>query len=151
MQEMLRTLHEMSPMSVADAGYLYWLCERTMRGYVEETWGRWNEEGIRAELSRLATEGAASTISVEGGRVGAIVCDYRGDPIVLEQLFIEPEHQRRGIGAHVVRLVLDRARESRVGVKLGVLKVNPAKSFYERLGFGVVGETETRYDLEWHA
>jgi len=42
---------EFQPMSIGDASYLYDLCEATMRGYVEEVWGLWNEDKSREFLT----------------------------------------------------------------------------------------------------
>ena len=41
----------------------------------------------------------------------------------------------------------------RVGlpVRLRVFEVNPARRFYERLGFRVVGQTDTHTLMEWTA
>jgi ribosomal protein S18 acetylase RimI-like enzyme len=44
--------------------------------------------------------------------------------------------------------VLDEARRSGKPVALQVLKVNPARRLYERLGFSVTGENETLYFMK---
>jgi ribosomal protein S18 acetylase RimI-like enzyme len=45
-----------------------------------------------------------------------------------------------GIGSDFEEDLLGRARNDRRRISLRVLKVNPAKTLYERLGFVVVGE-----------
>ena len=49
----------------------------------------------------------------------------------------------------VIGELLAEADERNVQVELRVLKVNPAKSLYERLGFAVFDETETHYRMRW--
>jgi RimJ/RimL family protein N-acetyltransferase len=56
--------------------------------------------------------------------------------------------QRQGIGTSVIQQVLDEARRSGKPVALQVLKVNPARRLYERLGFSVTGENETLYFMK---
>ncbi|MHC4780253.1 MAG: N-acetyltransferase [Planctomycetota bacterium] len=49
-------------------------------------------------------------------------------------------------------LILDlqeRAREEHLPVRLQVLKVNPARHLYERLGFRCCCETKTHLRMEW--
>ena len=58
---------------------------------------------------------------------------------------ILPEYQNRGVGSAVIRDVLAQAQAEGLSVGLQVLKVNPARRLYERLGFSLVGETATHY------
>ncbi len=62
--------------------------------------------------------------------------------------YIVPKYQRRGIGAHVLHLVVAGARASGLPVRVRILRVNPAKHFYERHGFKVVSETPERFFIE---
>jgi len=71
----------------------------------------------------------------------------------IDQLYVHPDHWRRGVG----RLLLDFARErSPEHVWLYTLQVNEnARSFYEKNGFmaekfGVSPEPESEPDVEYH-
>ncbi|WP_213587487.1 GNAT family N-acetyltransferase [Paenibacillus sp. J2TS4] len=56
--------------------------------------------------------------------------------IVLEHVVVRPDLQGRGYGrAFVSFLVNEMIRRGEKMVKLGVVKGNPAKKLYERLGF----------------
>lgn len=81
---------------------------------------------------------AINIIQLDGRDVGTIKAVREPDVWQLIQLQIAPEHQRKGIGAIVIEALLGEAREGSVPVSLHVLKVNPAKQLYERLGFEVV-------------
>ena len=61
---------------------------------------------------------------------------------------VTPDLQGQGIGTSVIHQVLDEAKRSGKPVALQVLKVNPARRLYERLGFSVTGENETRYFMK---
>ena len=63
------------------------------------------------------------------------------------QIQLLPEYQGRGIGRQVIEDLQREARSSGVPLKLSVLKVNPAKRLYERLGFVVVQEKATSFEM----
>ncbi len=67
----------------------------------------------------------------------------------MNQLFLLPEYQSKGIGRECMLRVIEEARRLGLPVRLRVLKVNPrALAFYERLGFARTGETETHHLME---
>jgi ribosomal protein S18 acetylase RimI-like enzyme len=68
--------------------------------------------------------------------------------IELGGIYLLPKYQRRGIGSGLVASVIDQATLQRLPVRLGVAKINPARSLYERLGFIVVRESEFKYFME---
>jgi ribosomal protein S18 acetylase RimI-like enzyme len=58
-----------------------------------------------------------------------------------------PEFQGRGLGTTILGDVIEHARMGRRPVSLQVLKVNPARRLYERLGFVISGESETHFQM----
>ena len=67
----------------------------------------------------------------------------------VNQVYVLPEHQGRGIGRVCMLAVMERAKGLGLPVRLQVMKVNPrAVAFYRRLGFTVTGETETHVRME---
>lgn len=65
----------------------------------------------------------------------------------LVQIQIAPAWQGAGIGSHLVRALLEQARQAGAVVRLSVLKANPARQLYERLGFAVVAELDHAYEM----
>ena len=71
----------------------------------------------------------------------------RRDPEIWEitQIQLSRQLQGNGIGHALLQEILADAADAGVAVKLSVLKANPARSLYERLGFKVVGEDSHEY------
>jgi ribosomal protein S18 acetylase RimI-like enzyme len=84
---------------------------------------------------------AAGILVVDGAPVGLMKVLRDGDDWTLEQFQVAPSHQGRGLGTRVLRALIADARESGAGLRLSVLKQNPAARLYERLGFRTLGES----------
>ena len=64
----------------------------------------------------------------------------------LEDLFVDPDWMRRGVGRHLVRDVVALAGQDHVD--LAEVTANPnAPSFYEKVGFVHDGNVDTRFGL----
>ena len=61
----------------------------------------------------------------------------------LEGLFVEPDLWLRGVGSMLVEYAVHEAR--RAGLSLTVIAAPGAREFYERCGFTVEGDAETRF------
>jgi ribosomal protein S18 acetylase RimI-like enzyme len=131
-----------------DCDFAFQVLERTMRGYVEETWGVWSEATARVRTSADAVSGRSRIIYLGSESIGLLCVDHLATHLQLEQLYLLPTCQRRGIGAQVLQLVLSESHALGLPVRLRVLRVNPAKRFYERHGFRVTSETPERLFME---
>lgn len=63
------------------------------------------------------------------------------------QIQIVPALQGRGIGECVLNTVLRAAQADALPVTLKVIKGNPAKRLYDRLGFEIVGADDTQFHM----
>jgi len=70
--------------------------------------------------------------------------DREPGQIWLRQIYLLPENQRKGVGAFLVKQLLAEGSRANVPIRLRVIALNPALSFYGRLDFVV---TETTPDL----
>ncbi|ANY16441.1 GNAT family N-acetyltransferase [Bordetella pseudohinzii] len=61
------------------------------------------------------------------------------------QIQVDPARQGQGLGARLLRGVLARADEGGEATRLYVLKGNPARRLYERLGFAIQEETDIEF------
>ena len=56
--------------------------------------------------------------------------------------------QRRGIGTQVLQTLLAHAAERSKAITLAVVKINPARQFYEKHGFRVIREDEYKFYMK---
>ena len=106
-------------------------------------------EDWQAKYFRATRDLSHYEILVHNGRdIGCLGIRYEDKVLFLEYIAILPEHQNRGLGSQVVRDILRSAVERSVPVGLSVLKVNPARKLYERMGFQTIGSDEFRYYME---
>lgn len=136
--------------TVAEAEFIYRLIEATMRSYVEQVWGHFDEDRNRTHVAEAIAAGQYSIITLEHEQVGALCVERHPAYIQLSQLFILPEHQRRGIGTSIVRGLINEAHAAKKPLRLRVLSVNPARRLYEREGFRVTSTTPERVYMELH-
>jgi ribosomal protein S18 acetylase RimI-like enzyme len=118
-----------------------------MRDYVEQTWG-WDEDWQRAYFHMRFDPVKNRVVVLDGRDVGVISVQRQEEAVHLSTLYILPRYQGQGIGTQLLNDLLAAAFREGLPVTLRVLKVNPAKRLYERLGFVVVEEDEVRYVMK---
>jgi ribosomal protein S18 acetylase RimI-like enzyme len=117
-----------------------------MRPYTAELM-EWNEPKQVASFARQWQPQDVRIIRHQGRDVGW--CQARETPseIVLQQIFVGPDHQRQGIGTQALEQLLASWQPTCKPVVLTVLKNNPARRLYERLGFAIVGERGIKFEM----
>jgi GNAT superfamily N-acetyltransferase len=132
------------PFRPDDYDFLRALHRATMRPYVEPIWG-WDEDVQKHYFDAHFDPATIEIISVEGQDIGAVTIERQEDCLFLSNIHLLPEFQGRGIGTAIIKEMLERAAVVHRPAALRVLKNNPARRLYERLGFQIAGETETHY------
>ena len=137
-------MYTMRQVTEADYAFLFHLHKVSMKDYVSQTWG-WDEM-VQQTLFRERFEPAhLQIVVVDGRKVGVLSVKQQPDTLVIANLQIFPDSQKQGLGTAIIRELLWQASQQGISVSLQVLKVNPALKLYERLGFTVIGETDTHY------
>jgi ribosomal protein S18 acetylase RimI-like enzyme len=119
----------------------------TMQPYTEELMV-WDEAKQRGSFAAQWRPEEIRIIVVDGVDVGWIQVAESPTEIRLQQFFISHDQQRAGIGTEVLRKMLATWRAAEKPVGLNVLKNNPARRLYERVGFSIVGETGVKYEMK---
>ncbi len=86
-------------------------------------------------------------IFVDGEDAGYLAYESLGDHIYVSAVVLLPQFQNRGVGSKIMKSIFQEAMESGVDVRLQVLKSNPARAFYEGLGFVIDAETAHHYQM----
>lgn len=131
-----------------DSEFAYRTKKAAFREYVEKVWGWDEEEQRRLNETRFASQDF-QVIQVSGIDVGILAIVRQPDCVKVNQLFILPEYQNRGIGAACMMRIIEGAAASALPVRLQVLRVNSrAVAFFQRLGFRSIGESGTHVLME---
>lgn len=129
-----------------DSDFIFNLLVVSMREYIDQTWG-WDEADQKVRHKNRLAQLHYQIISVDDCNVGAIAIENHSAEVFIADIQILPTWQGRGIGAAVLSDIIRDAANKGQLVLLQVLKVNPAKRLYERLGFQQCGETDTHYQM----
>jgi len=83
-------------------------------------------------------------IVLDEAAVGWLQTIPRDDELFVAQIIVERPFQRRGIGTEVIKRLIGEAARLNQTVRLNVVKINPARRLYERLGFQVTHEDDRK-------
>jgi len=119
----------------------------SMRPFVEAVWQTEAEREYYYTLNPFEAE-RTKIVQLEGKDVGRITLrdDKEGRWIVAIHLM--PEAQGKGIGRYLLTKVIEKATQEQKDLYLTVLKVNPARHLYAKLGFEVYDERNHRYYMK---
>ena len=132
----------------SDSEFVFAVKKAAFREYVEQVWG-WDDNYQRELHNRRFAAQDICIIQLRDVDVGFLATSSTPNTLKVNQLFILPEYQRRGIGSACMTFILDDASLDGKSVALQVLKVNTrGTAFYQRLGFLIVGESSTHFQME---
>jgi GNAT superfamily N-acetyltransferase len=137
------------PATNLDKDFLRELRRQAYRDVVTEQFGAWDEEEQAAWFEKSLAEATFQIVEHRQTPVGALGIWLSPDALHLAELQVLPVWQGKGIGSEVLGALLQDARSQKKPVRLRVLKLNRARSLYERHGFVLCGATETHYLMEW--
>jgi len=93
---------------------------------------------------------AANILNIHGKPIGLF--KYYEDARICHviQVQILPQYQGKGIGKSILSTLQKQARKEDKSVNLSVLKSNPAKHLYERLGFTVISQSDNEFTMQYN-
>ena len=132
----------------SDSEFVFTVKKAAFREYIEQVWG-WDDNYQRELHNRRFAAQNVCIIQFRGTDVGFLATSSTLDTLKVNQLFILPEYQGKGIGSACMTCIIDDASLKVKPVALQVLKVNiRGITFYQRLGFAIVGESPTHFQME---
>ncbi|MBK9322384.1 MAG: GNAT family N-acetyltransferase [Bdellovibrionaceae bacterium] len=128
-----------------DFEFLRQLHRLTLKPYVTQIWG-WDEEQQERLLRARFDPAKLKIIKLGQKDIGVLQVETRPEEIFLANVLLLPECQGKGLGTEIVRDIIQSAGQ--LSVTLTVLKPNPAKKLYERLGFETTAEDDVRFFMK---
>ncbi|SEL05244.1 Prephenate dehydrogenase [Pseudoxanthomonas sp. GM95] len=133
------------PATEDDIPALLALREATMRAHMENSGADASPASMRTRL--LNGYQHADVLLHEGRIAGLLKLDRSGADYVVMQIQVAPALQGFGLGKALLLDYIEEARSAGKDVTLHVLKANPARGLYERLGFVVEGEDPQEFHM----
>jgi ribosomal protein S18 acetylase RimI-like enzyme len=131
------------PATHEDIPFLMRLRHQTMDAHVVASGGSPGEDQHR---ERLMYRFDCAEVLMDGeDAVGLLKVARGASEWKIIQIQIAPQLQGKGVGAALLREIIDEASGAGAETTLSVLKANPARRLYERLGFVIEGEDEFEY------
>ena len=138
----------MRPATPDDLALAYEITEDAMRGYVEETWGNWDEEEQLQKHRANFTPETYRMLLVEGEVAGLVAVEEFASHVWLVKLYLLKKYRSQGIGSQVLQDVQRSAANLGKPVILRVLRVNKrAQALYAKHGFQVTEENAERLHM----
>ena len=132
----------------SDSEFIFTVKKAAYREYVEQVWG-WDDNYQRERHESEFASHDFHIIQFSGTDVGFFITSSTSDTLKVNQIFILPEYQGRGIGSACMTRIIDDANLEQRSVVLQVLKVNTRGiALYQRLGFTIVGEDSIYFQME---
>lgn len=125
-----------------DSDLIYAIKTEALKEYAEATWGPWDEAWQRQRFDANFGYQRFQIVVVEEEPIGFLETAVEPDHVRINNIALAAKWRNQGIGA---ALILDLAAKTNSEIRLRVLKTNPAKRLYERLGFTVVGDPDEHW------
>lgn len=140
------------PATENDADFLFDVIKASMETYIDQIYG-WNDARQYVYFQRSFDPAEHQIIVYRGQDIGRWAIRVGETAVFLANIQLLPAYQGQGLGSTLIQALRQAAQEVGLDVSLQVLKSNPAAlRLYERLGFRIMGETETHYLLRsWFA
>ncbi len=87
-------------------------------------------------------------ITLDAADVGWVQTIRQDDALFIGQIIVERRFQRRGVGTEVMTRLIVESRRNGLPLLLSVVKINPARALYERLGFRVTHEDDRKFYMK---
>jgi len=136
--------YSLRPATDADFLFMRETKLEAMEPHVTALWG-WNRTEQEGRFRKGFDPTGCQIITVAGADAGFITVLDHADDRFLAGIYLARGFRRNGLGSAIITDLIERAAARHRGLTLRVLKANPARRLYERLGFEVTGETDTHY------
>lgn len=93
-------------------------------------------------------EAALSIVQNGGEDTGRIYVDRSAKEIRLLDITLFPRYRNRGIGSMLLGEIIRESEDKRIPARLMVERFSRARTLYERMGFSIIEDTGTHFQME---
>jgi GNAT superfamily N-acetyltransferase len=133
---------EMRPALDHDFEYCRRLYFAEMRWIIEEL--HLDRTAQEASFRQQWNSTQVRIIVLDGADVGWIQIIREDHDLFVAQILVDGPFQRRGIGTEVMKRLIGEASGLNLAVRLNVVRINPARRLYERMGFRVTHKDDRK-------
>ncbi len=134
------------PATENDKSFIWEMRQLTMKEYVALAFG-WNDDHEYAYAMDKFDH--IQIVESNGEKIGMIKSSEDETVIHLHQIQIKPNWANKGIGRWLIDNLIRTGKQKNKHVELHVLKTNPVKKLYDRIGFVVVDEEAHKYLMRY--
>ena len=128
-----------------DIVYLLWLRQETMTEHIVNSG---LETCVEKHIDRINYEFNESKIILfEDKAIGLLKSKKEDNKIEIIQIQIEPKYQGQGFGQDILNGIIKKADKNNLMITLSVLKLNPARNLYKKMGFKIIKEDKYSYKM----
>jgi len=131
-----------------DREFLFTTRRDGFRRYVE-LHKPWDDDYQRGVAYEDFANAPVEIIERDGVAIGYQIVERKADHWWLDEIALVAGERNRGLGAELVRAIMDGACAAGMPLRLNCLRANPARHLYDRLGFRVIAEEDARVRMEW--
>jgi len=113
--------------------------------------GRFEPFEARQRVGAWFRDADVQVLEAQGTIRAALAVDWDADPVELLAVDVAENQRGRGLGTRIVADVIRRARSSDRDVSLRVLRTNPARRLFARMGFVREAEDDLAFHMRWAA
>ena len=113
------------PCILEDSLFYYNVKKITLKQYVEQTWGVWDERYQRERHKKNFIPENTQIIQIKGLDIGILVSEENSETMMIHNIEILPEYQNQGIGSHLLNKIIQEAIERDKYISLQVFKNYP--------------------------
>ena len=126
-----------------DIEYLLWLRKITMDEHLINSGVTLSDDDQLLRINYLFEQ--AKIITLKEKNIGLLKLDEQENKVEIVQIQIDPKFQGKGFGQQIIKTVIKDSLAKDKEIFLSVLKENPAKELYSRIGFKIIGEDDTSF------
>jgi ribosomal protein S18 acetylase RimI-like enzyme len=131
-----------------DVPFLKELRRTTMQRVIENHYP-WKEEAQHERV--LAHFECAKLVRIDGRNVGLLKVVYSDSEVLLSQIQLLPEWQRKKVGTTLITKLQGECATTNRSLSLHVMRSNPAIGLYRKLGFEIESSDVHSHTMRWRS